>query len=47
MSYVSFENIDNLEVYLTDLDTGDKTIVTENINFLTLAGRMYQEVRII
>ena len=36
MSYVSFENIDNLEVYLTDLDSGDKTVVTEDIDFLSL-----------
>ena len=36
MSYVSFENIDNLEVYFTDLDSGDKTVVTEDIDFLSL-----------
>ena len=36
VSYVSFENIDNLEVYLTDLDSGDKTVVTEDIDFLSL-----------
>ena len=36
MSYVSFENIDNLEVYLQDLDSGDKTVVTEDIDFLSL-----------
>jgi len=42
VSYVSFENIDNLEVYLTDLDSGDKTVVTEDIDFLSLGGRMYE-----
>ena len=36
VSYVSFENIDNLEVYLSDLDSGDKTVVTEDIDFLSL-----------
>ena len=43
VSYISFENIDNLEVYLTNLDTGDKTVVTEDIDFLSLGGRMYEE----
>ena len=43
ISYVSFENIDNLEVYLTNLDTGDKTLVTEDIDFLSLGGRMYED----
>ena len=36
ISYISFENIDSLEVYLQDLDSGDKTVVTENIDFLSL-----------
>jgi len=43
ISYISFENIDNLEVYLTNLDIGDKTVVTEDIDFLSLSGRMYED----
>ena len=43
VSQVSFENIDNLEVYFVNLDTGDKTIVTDDILFLTLSGRMYEK----
>ncbi len=42
VKYVSFENTDNLQVYLKNLDKDDKTIVTDNINDLTLSGRMYE-----
>ncbi len=42
MTYVSFENADNLEIYISNLDTGDKTIITEDIDFLTVSGRMYE-----
>ena len=28
---------------MEDLDTGDKTLVTEDIDFLSISGRMYQE----
>merc|ERR1719225_1966506 len=40
----SFVNVLHfLEVYLQDLDSGDKTVVTENIDFLSLGGRMYED----
>lgn len=43
IAYVSFENTDSLEVYIENIDNGDKTIITEDIDFLTLSGRMYEK----
>ena len=42
VSYVSFQNTDNLQVYFTDLDSGDKTVIVDNVAYLTLSGRMYE-----
>jgi hypothetical protein len=43
IAYVSFERMDNLQVYLNNLDTGAKTVVTEDIKVLTLSGRMAED----
>ena len=42
VSYVSFQNTDNLQVYFSDLDSGDKTVIVDNVAYLTLSGRMYE-----
>ena len=42
VSYVSFQNTDNLQVYFTNLDSGDKTVIVDNVAYLTLSGRMYE-----
>jgi len=42
VSYISFQNTDNLQVYLSALDSGDKTVIVDNVAYLTLSGRMYE-----
>ena len=42
VSYISFQNTDNLQVYFSALDSGDKTVIVDNVAYLTLSGRMYE-----
>ena len=42
VSYVSFLEIDTLHLYLSNLDPGVKTIVTEDIQNLKVSGRLDQ-----
>ena len=42
VSYISFQNTDNLQVYFSDLASGDKTVIVDNVAYLTLSGRMYE-----
>lgn len=43
ISIVSFENIENLRLYIDNIDQGAKTIVADDVDYLVLSGRMYEK----